>query len=87
MNIHEHQAKKILKEFGADVKWGGDNIYEIHEGSTLKSKEFILKAQIHAGGGKAGGVKLIKDVNQLSPKQKNDGKGFSDPSNCFKVKK
>ena len=69
MNIHEHQAKEILKEFGAKVSNGIviNAIDEIEEKITkLKSKEFVLKAQIHAGGrGKAGGVKLIKDIKDL----------------------
>ena len=69
MNIHEHQAKEILKEFGAPVSNGVvvTSINEISEKiKTLKSKNFVLKAQIHAGGrGKAGGVKLIKDINNL----------------------
>ena len=69
MNIHEHQAKEILKEFGAPVSKGVVilSVEEIkNEIKKLKSKEFVLKAQIHAGGrGKAGGVKLIKDISQL----------------------
>ena len=69
MNIHEHQAKEILKEFGAPVSSGVVimSIDEIKKKVTeLKSKEFVIKAQIHAGGrGKAGGVKLIKNVNEL----------------------
>ena len=69
MNIHEHQAKEILKEFGAPVS-NGVVIFspkEVKEKiSKLNSKEFVLKAQIHAGGrGKAGGVKLIKDEKSL----------------------
>jgi succinyl-CoA synthetase beta subunit len=69
MNIHEHQAKEILKEFEAPVS-NGIVIFstdEINEKvKRLKSKEFVLKAQIHAGGrGKAGGVKLVKSVDQL----------------------
>ena len=69
MNIHEHQAKEILKEFGAPIS-SGVVIFSIHEIKKkilqLKSKEFVLKAQIHAGGrGKAGGVKLIKKVSDL----------------------
>ncbi|MDC3127121.1 ADP-forming succinate--CoA ligase subunit beta [Candidatus Pelagibacter bacterium] len=69
MNIHEHQAKEILKEFGAPVSNGVvilslDDIKK--EITKLKSKEFVLKAQIHAGGrGKAGGVKLVKSVSEL----------------------
>ena len=69
MNIHEHQAKAILKEFGAPVS-SGVVIYSVdeikNEIKKLKSKEFVLKAQIHAGGrGKAGGVKLIKNNSEL----------------------
>ena len=74
MNIHEHQAKKILKEYGAPVS-NGVVIYSLEnikkEITKLKSKEFVLKAQIHAGGrGKAGGVKLIKDVSSLEVEAK-----------------
>ncbi len=75
MNIHEHQAKKILKEFGAPVSNGvvilsADEIKK--KISLLKSKEFVLKAQIHAGGrGKAGGVKLIKNLDQLEKEARN----------------
>ena len=74
MNIHEHQAKDILKEFGAPVSNGIVifSVKEIKEKiSKLKSKSFVLKAQIHAGGrGKAGGVKLIKDINDLENEAK-----------------
>jgi len=69
MNIHEHQAKSILKEFGAPVSNGVVilSIDEIKSKITkLKSNEFVLKAQIHAGGrGKAGGVKLVKNISEL----------------------
>ena len=74
MNIHEHQAKEILKEFGAPVS-KGVVIYSINEIrekiSNLSSKEFVLKAQIHAGGrGKAGGVKLVKNISDLEKEAK-----------------
>ena len=74
MNIHEHQAKEILKEFGAPVS-NGIVVYDINEInekiSNLSSKEFVLKAQIHAGGrGKAGGVKLIKSISELNKEAK-----------------
>ena len=74
MNIHEHQAKEILKEFGAPVS-NGIVIFSVNEItkkiSTLSSKEFVLKAQIHAGGrGKAGGVKLIKKISDLEKEAK-----------------
>ena len=69
MNIHEHQAKEILKEYGAPVS-NGVVILSLEEISEkikkLNSKEYVLKAQIHAGGrGKAGGVKLIKTSDEL----------------------
>ena len=69
MNIHEYQAKNILKDYGAPVS-SGVVIYSINEIREkirkLNSKEFVLKAQIHAGGrGKAGGVKLVKNILDL----------------------
>ena len=74
MNIHEHQAKEILKQYGAPISNGVvikslDQVKkEIHK---LKSKKFVLKAQIHAGGrGKAGGVKLINDISELEIESK-----------------
>ena len=74
MNIHEHQAKEILKEFGAPVPIGVVilSIDEIKKKVTkFKSKEFVLKAQIHAGGrGKAGGVILVKSINNLEEEAK-----------------
>ncbi len=75
MNIHEHQAKELLKEFGAPVSKGIViyNLNEIDEKvSKLKSKSFVVKAQIHAGGrGKAGGVKLVKNFEELKKEAKN----------------
>jgi succinyl-CoA synthetase beta subunit len=69
MNIHEHQAKDLLKEFGAPVSTGVVvfKLDEIDEKiKKLKTKDFVLKAQIHAGGrGKAGGVKLVKGLEEL----------------------
>tara|TARA_B100000963_G_scaffold158127_1_gene137631 strand:- start:3668 stop:4831 length:1164 start_codon:yes stop_codon:yes gene_type:complete len=69
MNIHEHQAKDILREFKAPVS-NGIVIFdksEIEEKITnLSENHYVLKAQIHAGGrGKAGGVKLIKNKRDL----------------------
>ena len=74
MKIHEHHAKDILKEFGAPVS-NGVVIYSLGEIKEkikkLKSKEFVLKAQIHAGGrGKAGGVKLVKNLEDLEKEAK-----------------
>ena len=64
MNIHEHQAKQILKQFGAAVPEGvfGFTVEELLEKcKSLKTDKYVLKAQIHAGGrGKAGGVKILQ---------------------------
>ena len=69
MNIHEHQAKQILKDYGAPVSNGVEifSISDIDEKiKKLNTKEFVLKAQIHAGGrGKGGGVKLVKSIEDL----------------------
>ena len=74
MNIHEHQAKEILREYGAPVSTGIviQSLDEIEEKvAKLEAKTFVLKAQIHAGGrGKAGGVKLIKNKSDLSKEAK-----------------
>ena len=70
MNIHEHQAKDLLKKFGVPVP-KGITIYSVKEISKkvkfLKTaNNFVLKAQIHSGGrGKAGGIKLIKKKKDL----------------------
>ena len=69
MNIHEHQAKEILKEFSVPVP-KGVVIFSLDEIDKkikeLNSSNFVLKAQIHAGGrGKGGGVKLVKSINEL----------------------
>ena len=69
MNIHEHQAKKILKDYGAPISKGTVifKFEEIDEKiNKLEEKQYVLKAQIHAGGrGKAGGVKLVKNLEEL----------------------
>ena len=69
MNIHEHQAKQILKKYGAAVPNG---VYAltvdelVEKAKSLKTKKYVLKAQIHAGGrGKAGGVKILDTIEEL----------------------
>ena len=70
MNIHEHQAKQILKKYGAVVPEGVfaltvDDLLE--KVKSLKTKKYVLKAQIHAGGrGKAGGVKILNTIDELA---------------------
>ncbi len=74
MNIHEHQAKQILKKYGVAVPNGifGFSIDEIVEkAKKLKTKKYVLKAQIHAGGrGKAGGVKILDSIQDLTAASK-----------------
>ena len=70
MNIHEHQAKQILREFGIKVPNGvfAFSVDElIQKVKELRTEKYVLKAQIHAGGrGKAGGIKIINDINELT---------------------
>ena len=70
MNIHEHQAKQILKKYGAVVPEGvfAFSVEElIEKAKSLKTEKFVLKAQIHAGGrGKAGGVKILNTIEELN---------------------
>ena len=75
MNIHEHQAKEILKKFGIPILNGVVifNSNEINEKiKRLNSNNFVIKAQIHAGGrGKAGGIKIVKNFAELVKEAKN----------------
>ena len=69
MNIHEHQAKQILEKYGAPVPKGvfGLSVNEaVEKAKSLETKKYVLKAQIHAGGrGKAGGVKILDNLQEL----------------------
>ena len=75
MNIHEHQAKKLLKEYGAKVPNGVfalDPDELLQKAKSLKTEKYVLKAQIHAGGrGKAGGIKIIDNLEELATESKN----------------
>ena len=69
MNIHEHQAKQLLKKFGAIVP-NGEACFTVQEvlekAKKFNLKKYVLKAQIHAGGrGKAGGVKILDNLSDL----------------------
>ena len=75
MNIHEHQAKQLLKKFGAIVP-NGEACFTVQEvlekAKKLNLKKYVLKAQIHAGGrGKAGGVKMLDNLSDLEKAAKN----------------
>ena len=74
MNIHEYQAKKILRDYGAPVS-NGVIIFSVNEIEEkikkLKANKLVLKAQIHAGGrGKAGGVKVVNSLDEAKKKPK-----------------
>ena len=74
MNIHEHQAKEILKKFGVNIP-NGVPIFSLDElekkYKLIKSNKIVLKAQIHAGGrGKAGGIKLLSGLDNLKKEAK-----------------
>ncbi len=75
MNIHEHQAKQILKKYGAIVPEGVfsfDVKDLIEKAKFLKTNKYVLKAQIHAGGrGKAGGVKILENLQKLEQEAQN----------------
>ena len=74
MNIHEHQAKQILKKFGAAVPEGvfSSTVEELLEKcKSLKTEKYVLKAQIHAGGrGKVGGIKILNNLEELEKSAK-----------------
>ncbi len=74
MNIHEHQAKEILRKFGAPVP-NGVHILSLNQleeaAKKITTDKIVLKAQIHAGGrGKAGGVKVVNNLDELKKEAK-----------------
>ncbi|CUA89120.1 succinyl-CoA synthetase (ADP-forming) beta subunit [Chelatococcus sambhunathii] len=79
MNIHEYQAKAVLKEFGAPVS-AGKAVFSVDEAEAaakdLGGPLWVVKSQIHAGGrgkgkfkepeaGEKGGVRLAKSVEEV----------------------
>src|SRR6195256_514384 len=69
MNIHEYQAKAVLREFGVPVPRGVP-AFSVDEATKaaqqLGGPVWVVKAQIHAGGrGKAGGVKVVKSIDNV----------------------
>ena len=69
MNIHEYQAKAVLREFGVPVPRGipAFSVDEAEKAAhELGGPVWVVKAQIHAGGrGKAGGVKVVKSIDDV----------------------
>ena len=76
MNLHEYQAKELLKGFGVQIQEGvvANNPEEaVEAGKKLHEKTgtnwWVIKAQVHAGGrGKGGGIKLVKSLDELREK-------------------
>ncbi len=70
MNIHEFQAKQLFSEYGipvpaGQVAWNVEEALQIPD--SLKTERYVVKAQVHAGGrGKAGGVKLVDNKEDLA---------------------
>mgnify|MGYP001480466093 FL=1 len=69
MNIHEHQAKELLREYNIPTP-KGKAVFSIDDAVSaakeLPGPVYVVKAQIHAGGrGKAGGVKVVKDIEAV----------------------
>ena len=69
MNIHEYQAKSLLRSYGAPVS-DGRVVLRAEEAKTaageLDGPVWVVKAQIHAGGrGKGGGVKVVKSIGDV----------------------
>ncbi|RMG60341.1 MAG: ADP-forming succinate--CoA ligase subunit beta [Deltaproteobacteria bacterium] len=68
MNIHEYQAKEILKRYGVTVPEGkvAFSVDEAVKAAEELGLPVVIKAQVHAGGrGKAGGVKLAKTMDEV----------------------
>jgi malate-CoA ligase subunit beta len=70
MDIHEFQAKELLKRFGVQVPRGGiaySPEQAVYRASELSGDRWVVKAQIHSGArGKAGGVKICKNEAEIS---------------------
>lgn len=69
MNLHEYQAKNLLKQYGVATPIGevaGDAASAMAAAKNINSQQYVVKAQIHAGGrGKAGGVKLLNSLAEV----------------------
>lgn len=74
MNIHEHQAKKLLKDFGVAVPKGGV-AFNLEDAKAVAAElggpVWVVKSQIHAGGrGKGGGVSVVKSMDEVTAETK-----------------
>src|SRR5277367_4256322 len=69
MNLHEYQAKDIFRSYGIAVPQGrvaASADEAVTAAEAIGGSVWVVKAQVHAGGrGKAGGVKLVRDLNAV----------------------
>lgn len=69
MNLHEYQGKLLFAQYGLPVSKGyavSSAKEAVEAADTIGGKEWVIKAQVHAGGrGKAGGVKLVKTKDEI----------------------
>ncbi|MDD5036881.1 MAG: ADP-forming succinate--CoA ligase subunit beta [Methylococcaceae bacterium] len=69
MNIHEYQAKELLKSYGVPTPIGGvaySDAQAAQVAEEIGGERWVVKAQIHAGGrGKAGGVKVVDTIEAV----------------------
>jgi succinyl-CoA synthetase beta subunit len=69
MNLHEYQGKQLFKEYGLPVSEGyaADTAQgAVEAADKIGGEEWVVKCQVHAGGrGKAGGVKLVKNKDDI----------------------
>lgn len=69
MNLHEYQGKLLFAQYGLPVSKGyavTSAKEAVEAADTIGGKEWVVKAQVHAGGrGKAGGVKLVKTKDEI----------------------
>ena len=86
MNIHEYQAKEILRKYGVTTLAGQmaeSPDQAVEAAAHIGGKIWVVKAQIHAGGrGKGGGVKIAKSLEEVRDlTKKNDRHDSRHPSN------
>ena len=69
MNVHEYQAKELMKSYGVPVPAGGvaySDQQAAQVAEEIGGSRWVVKAQIHAGGrGKAGGVKVVDSIYEV----------------------
>ena len=69
MNLHEYQARRLFSQYNIPIAKAGEafnSTEALEQAKKLGGDAWLVKAQVHAGGrGKAGGVKLTRDLREL----------------------